>query len=885
MRYRPLFRFPWRSSARIRADLDAELEFHFQMRTEELVRLGLNAKDARAEAEREFGNQAYTRRYCEELDRAGERATRLTDWGSELRQDVRLAVRGIRRRPAYSAVVVLTLALGIGANTAAFSVLDSVLLRRMPFARADRLVTVDELNVQTNVARSDITAGEYLDWVRAQHSFEGIAVHGGRSLTFTGGAAPVLLHGRRVSANLFDVLGVRPALGRTFRPGEDASLNRLVVLSDGIWRQLFGADSEIIGRQVILGGESHSIVGVLPPDFVFPGLGRRDFYIPIDFATAMADPNRARKMHTFHGFARLKDGVSIDAARAEMTSIARAIERQDPAVAQGHLVTVLPLTDALVGEARPTILALMGAAGFVLLIAAVNLANLALARALLRRPEFAVRAALGAGRGRLIRLALTESLSLAVIGGAIGVAIAWFGTSSVLRLYPGALPAGTNVSMSVSALAFAVVTTVLVGIVFGLAPALSLRTRELVVSLRDGARGSSVGRTRARGRSVLVAAQVALAMVLVVGASLLVQTVARLQALDLGFEPTNVSTVWLSLSGPKYRERAAIVAFWSALQDRLRTEPSIESVGLSGAAPLTGGSGAGLAIQGRANPEPLPPIRYGVFSDGTLETIGVALRAGRDFSRDDMAGTNPVVLINEAAAKKFWPGQNPIGARIRLGPDPTVPWAEVIGVIADYRQEQLDAEPPALAVQNFRQDVWSSMYVTMKSREPASALQAKLAKIVSELDPALAVSEPTPLSRFVGAELGRRRFAMSILTGFGAIALLLALVGVYGVISYGVTARRQEFGVRIALGAVPSQLAASVLRHGATLAISGLVLGAIAAMLLTRFLSNLLFGVEPLDLTTFVGTAVALCVATLVACWLPARRAANADPMMVLREE
>jgi predicted permease len=384
---------------------------------------------------------------------------------------------------------------------------------------------------------------------------------------------------------------------------------------------------------------------------------------------------------------------------------------------------------------------------------------------------------------------------------------------------------------------------------------------------------------------MLVSTQVALAMVLVVGASLLVETVTRLQSLDLGFEPRNVSTVWLSLSGPKYQERAAILAFWSALRDRVRREPSIESVGLSGAVPFAGGSGAGLAIQGRVNAEPLPPIRYGVFSDGAVATFGVALRSGRDFSRDDRANSNPVVLINEAAAKKFWPGQDPIGARIRLGPDPTVPWAEVVGVIGDYRQEQLDAAPPALAIQNFQQDVWSSMFVTMKSREPASALHATLAKIVGELDPGIAVGEPMPLLRLIGGELGPRRFAMSILTAFGAIALLLALVGVYGVISYGVTARRQEFGVRVALGAMPGELLRSVLREGAMLAVVGLAVGVIAALLLTRFLSNLLFGVQPLDVATFVGAAAALGVATLVACWLPARRAANADPMVVLRED
>ena len=881
---RRAFRLPWRTTRQIRADLDDELEFHFQMRSEELMREGMNADDARREAEREFGDQAYTRQYCERLDQAGERETRFANWTSDLGQDLRTTLRGFRRRPAFAIVAVLTLALGVGANTAVFSVLDSVLLRRLPFPHAERLVTVDELNLQTNSVRSDIAAAEYLDWSRDQRSLEGIAVHGARNLTYAGGTAPELLVGRRVSANFFDVLGVHAALGRTFREGEDRGLNRIVVLTDGLWNRLFGGDRSIIGKPIVLGGDSYTVVGVLPADFFFPGATNKQFYTPIDFQAAMGDVNRARKFHFMHGFARLKPNVSLDDARAELTTIARRIERDHPETSTGHLTTVTALGQALVGDVRLTILSLMGAAIFVLLIVAANLANLALSRAMLRRQEFAVRAALGASRSRLIRLALTESVALALLGGFAGIAVARWGTPALLRLYPDAIPQTFAVHMSTTALVFALAVSTLTGLVFGLAPAMATRASNLIASLRDGSRASA-GRRRVRGRAALVVGQVAVAMVLVVGAGLLVRTLAKLQTLSLGYEPEGAITAWLSLSGPRYREAKPIVDFWTTLRARLEQEPSIESVGLSGSVPLAGGSGAGLAIDGRANPEPLPPIRYGVFSDGTLRTLGISLIAGRDFSDEERSGGAQSVLINQAAAKKFWPGENPIGARIRLGPDPKAPWMTVVGVIADYRQERLVAEPPPLAITNFKQDVWSSLFITLRTNESPAAAGAILRRVVRELDPSLAIETPSPLTRMISAELGQRRFVLSILAVFGGVALLLAVVGVYGVIAYGVTARRQEFGVRAALGAMPRELVATVLGQGARIALAGLLIGLAAAVMLTRFLSNLLFGVPSLDATTFIVAASVLGIATLVATWIPARRAASADPMSVLREE
>jgi putative ABC transport system permease protein len=379
--------------------------------------------------------------------------------------------------------------------------------------------------------------------------------------------------------------------------------------------------------------------------------------------------------------------------------------------------------------------------------------------------------------------------------------------------------------------------------------------------------------------------QIALAVVLVVGAGLLVQTLAQLQSLDLGFAPKNVSFVWLNLTGPRYKDGTSISEFWHTLLTRLRHEPSLESVALSASLPLTGGSGASLAIDGRADRLPLPEIRYGVYSDGLVKTLGVPVVAGRDFNESDATAPTRTVLINQAAARKFWPGQNPMGARVRLGPDPSEPWSEVIGVIGDYRQEELGAPSPPLAVTMYRQDVWRGMLITVRSTASPKAIRDIIASAVHELDPAQAVGTPTPLDAMISDALAPRRFAMSVLAAFSALALVLAIVGVYGVIAYNVTARRQEFGVRAALGAFPRQLVTSVLRYGARLTAIGLVIGIAAAMLLTRFLSTLLFQVRPLDASTFVGAAVVLCAATLAACWIPARRAGRVDPIIAMRAE
>jgi putative ABC transport system permease protein len=881
---RPLFRLPWRSAAGLRTDLETELQFYLDMRTDDLAGAGMTRDDARAQAQREFGDIEFTRRYCETLDRAAEREERRAEWLSELWSDLKWTLRGMRHRPGFTALVAMTLALGVGANTAVFSVINSVLLRPSPFPEPDRLVAVDENNVPGGNIHSDVAAAEYLDWTGATRSLSGIAGAGQRSLTFAEGPTPEQIPGRRVTANFFDVLGAKPALGRTFASGEDRGVNHVVVLTDGLWRRLFGADPAIVGHTVVLSGDAYVVVGVLRPDFVFPG-ATPQLFVPVDLTAAIADANRARKFHFMHAFARLRPGKTVGDATAELLTIAHRTERDHPDESTGHLVTVRGLREAVVADVEPTILLLAGAAAFVLLIACANVANLSLSRALSRRREIAVRIALGASRQRLVRQILTESLLLALVGGAIGAGIASLATPPLLTLYPRALPPGYTVHVAPLVLVCSLVLTTAAAIGFGLFPALASGREGASPALRDGARGSTLGRSTGRTRRVLVVTQMTLAMVLLIGAGLLVRTLARLQTLDLGFVSDRVTAIGISLSGAKYADRMSILSFWDALLDGVRRVPGVTAVAVASSAPLLGGSGASLVIQGRSLSGPPPDIRYGNASEDYLRALNISLRAGRMFEPTDRSNPTPLVLINETAARMFWPGQSAVGANVRLGPDPSVPWAKVVGVVGDFRSESIDAPIQPLALTYFHQDIWGfSMTLIVRADRSAKEVRAAVAGIVHDLDPALAVQNGVALTDVVAASLAPRRFALSLLGVFALIALVLAVVGLYGVIGYGVTARRQEFGVRLALGATSRQVVGMVVGEGVRLAVAGLGFGVVCAFALTRFLGGLLFGVRPLDLQTFSGVALLLLAAAIAAAWLPARQAAGVDPTQALRD-
>jgi predicted permease len=707
---RTRFRFPWRSKQAIGRAVDAELQFHIDMRTAELVSAGMAESDARAAAEREFGDINYTRRYCRNEDLSAERAGRLRDRVQEMLASVRYAVRSFKRTPAFTVVAVVTLALAVGANTSIFSVANALLLAPLPFGESDRLVSLFEHKVLENVQRSDMSAADLVDYRAMQRSLTGIAYFSASSAVIRDGdVAAVAVRALRVSANMFDVVQARAALGRTFAPGEDTpGKTHVAVLSSSIWQQMFGGDSSVVGRNMMINDESHVVIGVMPPAF---GLGtREEVWLPLDLSAALADANRARKLHFLYGIGRLQPGVSLEAARADLASVARTLESRYPDANTGHLVTVLPTRTALAGNAARATFILAGAAALVLLVACANLGNMLLARAVTRRRELVLRAAIGASRGRLVRQLLTESLVLGVAGGGLGVALAAAGTRILVRASANALPPLAHVQIDWRVLTFALTVALALGVLIGLLPAFAAARLDLNGALKESAR-SVVGLRRGdRIRKALVVSQVAMAVLLLVAAGLLARSFDALRNSDLGFQPHRALAVDAVLRGPRYRTRDAFNQFYDAVFTRLRALPGVEAVGAVSGVPLVGSSGCGLAIEDRpVSPEQMPTVRCLGARGDYFKAIGTPLAAGRMFDDSDRPDGPQVTLINAAMARQYWPNENPIGKRIRLGPNPSLPWMTIIGVVGDQRQSDIESEPVPTAFEYDPQHGWGSL--------------------------------------------------------------------------------------------------------------------------------------------------------------------------------
>ena len=879
------FRFPWRSAKRIRADVDDELSFHIDMRTAELVARGMSAVDARREATREFGDVEFTREYCRRLDEGGERATRRGEWLTDLRQDLTQAIRVLRRSPAFLAVALVTIALGVGANSAIFTVVRGVLLRPLPFAQPERLVAVYENNQPDHSPRSQLAAADYVDYRRQQSTLTDIGIIGYANLDYQGATDPVALRGLRFSANVFSILGVPPMLGRTFAADEDQpGKTNVVVLSYPTWRGIFGGDSSVVGRSFVMSGTPITIVGVMPRGFTFGG--DEQFWMPFNIQRQLADVNRSRKFHNMVGIARLRAGVTRARAESDLLTVARANEQAFPVSNTGHLVTVVPLHSALVADARAALLVLAGAAACVLLIACANLANLVFSRTLGRQRELAVRAALGAGRGRLVRQLLTESLVLALIGGMVGSAIGWAATRSLLAVAPDALPHVSNLAVDPMVVAFALTVSLGGGLLFGLVPAWTGSRAEPDRTLRDTSRAVT-GRRADRWRRVLVAGQTALTVVLLVCAGLLVRSLAQLQHVELGFEPDHVLLVNLAPSSKAYDTREKIAQFYETLLERIRVTPGVRLVGAASSVPLHGTSSAGLYIEGAPMPNgPLPSIGYTAVSDDYFRTLGIPLLSGRAFTSQDAAGTQPrTVVLNAEAVRRFWGGRDPVGSRVRLGPDPQDPYYLVVGVIGNVRQDGFDAAPRPIAYTSYRQEGESYLSLVIKTNgDPMHALPA-VRSAVRELDRSLPLTRVTTMDEVAGNSLSRRRFSMLLLATFGVVSLVLALVGTYGVMAYTVSARTPELGVRIALGATTRNVLGLVVGQSMLTSTLGVAAGVAAAAALTRTIRGMLYGIAPTDVTTFVAVTITLLSACLVAAYLPARRATRIDPVEALRRD
>jgi len=883
---RRFLRLPRRSSSRLRADLDEELRFYFDMRARELVESGMAEPDARREAVREFGDLEYTKRYCLAEDAMSTRDDRHTDLLAELRQDVAHSWRTLRRSPAFAAVALITLALGIGANTAIFSVVNGLLLRDLPYRDADGVVRIWGAYANTKRDRGQLSPADFLDLRDGQRSFSTIGAFAFGGGTYLGEGDPVRLAGLRVDANVFSALGVSAAIGRTFVAGEDSTAvaPTLVILSHGVWRRVFGGDSSIVGKSISLSGRMRTVIGVLPPAFFFPTAGEAEVFTPLDLTPILRDANRTRKYHFLGAVGRLRPGVSVEQGRTELVSIARRLERDYPESNAGITANALGVRDAVVGDTRPALLVLLGASLLVLLIACANVAGMLLSRAVSRRQELAVRSALGAGRARLVRQMLTESLVLASAGGLIGMGLAVWGTRALVASADTMLPAASQVAVDGTVLATVVLVTLVCGVVFGLVPSLAA-SRGMHTALKDASRGSSGGVGRHRLRTALVTGQLALAAMLLVGAGLLVRSLSRLQQNDLGYTIDAVLTFELSLAGERYATPEGQDRFYDELTGRLAALPGVVAVGASGNLPMRGGASASFAIEGKPHVgDKLPEVGYQPVSDDWFKAMGVPLTRGRAFGPSDALGAPGVVILSESAARQFWPGGDPVGARVRLGPNPDIPWLTVVGVVGDVRMG-VAGDPRPTAYVSARQDHWGGMAFVVRTSGDPMALLPAVRREVRAIDRTLPVSDGRSMRDVQAMQLTDRRLPMQLMTAFALLALVLAAVGVYGVMAHSVAARTREIGVRVALGAQPGNVFGMVVRQALLAAVAGLTIGLAGAAALGKVLTTLLYGVTPTDVATFAGVAALLVAVVLIACLVPARRAVRIDPLQALRSD
>ncbi len=798
-------------------------------------------------------------------------------------RDIRFGIRSLLKRPAITAIAIITLALGIGANTAIFSFVNGILLRPLPYPEPDRLALLKETAFKRGVMEMSISFPNFLDWRAQNHVFEDMATYQGANFSLTGAGEPEQLRGARVSHGLFETLRVPPLKGQTFTAEEDRpAQDGVVILGHGLWQNRFGSDPNIVGRQVILNNLPHTIKGVMPPGFKFPDIA--ELWVPLALDTKMW----TRTDHGLSGIARLKDGISFSQAQAEMNVIARHIEAANPVTNEGLGVSVTSMHTALAGDYREALLILLGVVTCVLLVACANVANLMLARATARQKEVAVCAALGASRWRIVRQLLTESLLLGTAGGALGLLVAMWGLDLLLAAIPIKLPFWMNFGLDLRVLGFTLAVSLLTGLIFGIAPALHASNSDLNETLKEGGR-SAAGVGRSRARNLLVVVEIALSLVLLVGAGLMMESFLRLQQVRPGLNPNGVLTMSVALPRAKYKEPEQRSEFFRQLMDSVRALPGVEAAAATSTLPLTGGNwGRSLTVEGYPvlTVGQAPSIQHTVVTQGYFAALGIPLLMGRDFTETDGSNAPKVTIIDERLAREYWPNASPLGKRVRFGPpEDNEPWHTVVGVVGAVRHERLDAETRKSVYLPHLQIPVNGLALVVRTTAKPESLAGAVRSKVREIDSDLPVTKVMTMEDVVAQSVWQPRLYSILFAVFAAVALLLATVGIYGVMSYTVTTRTREFGLRMALGAQSRDLLRLILGQGMRLALLGVVVGLLGAFALTRLLKNLLFEVKATDPLTFAVITALLTLVAFAACWLPARRATKVDPMVALRYE
>jgi predicted permease len=804
-------------------------------------------------------------------------------------QDLRYSFRTLWKSKSFTLIAVLTLALGIGANTAIFSVVDAALLRPLPYREPDRLVHLWEATAQQQFKEREASYPDYLDWKEQNQVFEGVAGYSRRTFSLTGRDAPDLIRGAAVTDNFFQVLGVEPTVGRNFQAGEDKpGAEPLVLLTHSLWTQRFNSDPKIVGQSLMLNGASHRVIGVLPASFQFAPGSEAQLWVPLN----PNQPQQTRRfMHWLNIIARLKPGVSMEQASADMGNIGRRIAEAHADSHTGTTLRVVSLHEQIVGNIKPILLVLLGTVCFVLLIACANVANLLLARSAARQKEIAIRMALGASGWRLIRQLLTESTVLALLGGAVGTLLALWGVDVMVSRLPeaqlGAMPYLRELSLNPTVLIFTVAISLVTGTVFGLAPALQSSKLNLQESLKEGGRTSSAG-THQRLRNLFVISEIALALLLLVGAGLMMKSLLRLLEVSPGFNPDNVLTMRVPLPATKYPEDANLVAFHRELLQRVEGLPGVKGVATVSVIPLTGGNTSRFIAEGKPAPAPGTELEANIrdITPNYFEVMSVPLLRGRAFTEQDKQDAPPVAIINQTFANRLFPGEDAVGKRLLL-PSVQVPPIEIVGVVGDEKVTRMDTATTPVLYGPYLQDPDRMLNLVVRtSSDPTSVTNAVRSQIQS-LDPDLPVFDVRTMQEVIDRSPSTflRRYPAFLIGTFAVVSLLLAVIGIYGVISYTVSQRTHEIGLRMALGASRRDILRLIVGQGMTLALAGVACGLVAAFILSRFLASLLFNVSASDPATYAAVSLLLICVALLACYLPARRAMRVDPMTALRYE